>query len=141
MKFNVVFTEYVDDILDVGRLLSKQTCMKKFFATFSIPAASIQEWVANVDEAARKEQTEKMMQEWQAWMTSHESSILDKGLPLGKTKRVTKEGIEDAKNDLNWYLVIEAESHEAAAEMFRNHPHLEIPSAYIEIMDASRPGM
>ncbi len=115
--------------------------MKKFVVTFSIPAASIQEWMANVDETTRKEQSEKMMHDWQAWMTSHESSILDKGLPLGKTKRVTKDGVEDTKNDLNWYLVIEAESHEAAAEMFRNHPHLEIPTSYIEIMDASRPGM
>ncbi len=112
--------------------------MKKFFVTFNIPAAAIQEWMSTVDEATRKEQSGKMMQDWQTWMTAHESSVLDKGLPLGKTKRVTKDGVEDIKNDLNWYLVIEAESHEAAADMFRGHPHLEIPSSYVEIMDASR---
>lgn len=115
--------------------------MKKFFVLFCIPAAAIQEWMATVDEATRKEQSDKMMREWQDWVTAHEGSIVDKGLPLGKTKRVTAEGIADAKNDLNWYLVVEAESHEAAAELFKGHPHLQIPTSYIEVLDASRQGM
>jgi hypothetical protein len=51
------------------------------------------------------------------------------------------EGVADARNDVNWYLVVEAESHEAAAEIFKDHPHLQIPSAYIDISDASRPAM
>lgn len=112
--------------------------MKKFFVTFSIPAATIQEWMQNVDDASRKEQTEKMMSEWNAWMESHASSIIDKGLPIGKTKRVTASGIADTKNELNFYIVVEAESHEAAAEMFVGHPHFQIPTAYIEVMDSSR---
>lgn len=115
--------------------------MNKYFVTFSIPAAAIQEWMTTVDEATRQQQTQEMMQSWQKWMDEHSAHILDKGLPLGKTKRVTKDGIVDTKNDLNWYLVVEAESHEMAAEMFRNHPHLDIPTSYIEIMDASHPGM
>jgi hypothetical protein len=115
--------------------------MKKFFVTFSIPAAAIQEWMTKVDEATRKQQSDEMMQSWKQWMETHAAQILDKGLPLGKTKRVTKDGVADTKNDLNWYLVIEAESHEAAADLLKDHPHLHIPSAYIEVMDASRPGM
>lgn len=115
--------------------------MKKFFVLFCIPAAAIQKWMAEVDEATRTTQTAEMMQSWQKWMTEHESMILDKGLPVGKTKRVTSEGVNDAKNDINWYLVIEAESHEAAAAMFVGHPHLAIPTAYIDISDASHPGM
>jgi hypothetical protein len=82
------------------------------------------------------------MQAWQEWMTAHESSIIDKGLPLGKTKRVDANGITDTKNDLNWYLVIEAESHEAAAEMLSDNPHIKmIPTAYIEIMTTTGPTM
>ena len=116
--------------------------MKKFVVTFAIPAASIDNWMKTVDEAERTKQTQEMMQAWQKWMTDHEGAILDKGLPLGKTKRVTKDGITDTRNDLNWYLVVEAESHEAAAAMFKDHPHIvSIPSAYAEVMDASRPGM
>jgi hypothetical protein len=32
------------------------------------------------------------------------------------------------------YAIVEAESHEAAANAFKNHPHLTIPQASIEIM-------
>lgn len=115
--------------------------MNKYFVLFAIPAAAIEQWVTTVDEATRKEQSEKVMHEWQEWMTTHASSIIDKGLPLSKTKRVTSDGVTDTKNDLNWYLVVEAESHEAAADMFKGHPHLQIPTSYIEVMDASRQGM
>ncbi|HEX8993864.1 MAG TPA: hypothetical protein VF803_01275 [Candidatus Paceibacterota bacterium] len=115
--------------------------MKKYVALFCIPQAAIQDWMKNVDEATRKEQSDSMMRQWQEWMDSHESVILDKGLPLGKTKRITSSGITDIKNDLNWYLVIEAESHDAAAELLKDQPHLDIPSAYIEVMDASHQPM
>jgi hypothetical protein len=113
--------------------------MKKFFVLFCMPAAAIADWMATTDEATRKEQSDKMMHDWMGWITDHESVILDKGLPIGKTKRITEAGVTDTKNDLNWYLVIEAESHEAAAELFKDHPHLQIPTAYIEVMDSSRP--
>ncbi len=115
--------------------------MKKFFVLFNIPAAAIQEWMTTTDEATRTKQTQEMMEEWRAWMSAHQEEVFDKGLPVGKTKRITAQGIEEAKNEINWYLVVEAESHEAAAEMFKDHPHLKIPSAYIEVSDASRPGM
>ena len=115
--------------------------MKKFFVTFNIPRAAIQEWMAKVSEEERTKQNNEMMESWKKWMTDHESSIVDKGLPLGKTKRVTSDGVTDSANDLNWYLVIEAESHEAAAEMFKDNPHLQIPTSYIEVMGTAGPGM
>jgi hypothetical protein len=113
--------------------------MKKFFVLFCIPAKAIQDWMATVDEATRKEQSDTMMHDWQKWMIEHDKIILDKGLPLGKTKCVSADGITDTKNDLNWYLVVQADSHEEAAKIFEGHPHLQIPSSYIEVMDASRP--
>ena len=115
--------------------------MKKFFVLFCIPGAAIDDWMKNVDEATRKSQTDEMMQSWQAWMAAHEASIVDKGLPVGKTMRVTKDGAAAARNDINWYLVVEAESQDAAVEMFKDHPHLAIPTSYIDISDASRAGM
>jgi hypothetical protein len=116
--------------------------MKKFVAIFGLPASAIQEWMATVDEASRKEQTEKLMGEWKAWNEAHKESIVDAGLPLGKTKRVNKDGVTDVKNDLNWMMIVQADSHEAAAQLFVGHPHLvTIPSSYVEVMDSSRPGM
>lgn len=113
--------------------------MQKFVVTFSIPAAAIQEWMASIDEETRNTQMKEMMTSWDAWMADHASVVLDKGLPLGKTKRVDTSGVTDTKNDLNWYLVVEAESHDAAAQLFVGHPHLQIPSSYVEVMDANRP--
>ena len=60
-------------------------------------------------------------------------------MPLGKTKRVDANGVTDVVNDLNWFMIVQAESHDAAAAMFVGHPHLKsIPTTYVEVMDASR---
>ncbi len=56
--------------------------------------------------------------------------------PLGKTKRVDASGASDAKNMMTGYTIIEAESHEAAARLFANHPHFSIfPGESVEIME------
>ena len=62
-------------------------------------------------------------------------------MPLGKTKRVSKEGVTDVKNDLNYYVIVEADSHDAASAMVQDNPHLRIPNAYIEVMEVSHGGM
>jgi hypothetical protein len=109
--------------------------MNKFVAIFSIPSAAMKDWMASTDEATRKQQSDEMMKGWQKWMGDHKSAIADKGLPLGKTKRVTKGEVDDVVNDLNWYMLVEAESHTEAAELFKNHPHLNIPGAYVDVMN------
>ena len=69
-------------------------------------------------------------------MKDHEKAIVDGGTPLGKTKRVTKDGIADVRNNLAAYTIVEAESQEAAAKMFLNHPHFTIfPGDGVEIME------
>ena len=109
--------------------------MKRFFALFQIPASVMDEWKKNTPPAEMKAASEKMMGEWQRWMKAHERALTDRGAPLGKTKRVTAKGIADVRNDLNWYSIVEAESHEAAAKIFLDNPHLQIPQAFIEIME------
>jgi hypothetical protein len=56
---------------------------------------------------------------------------------VGKTKRVSAQGVEDAKNDIMLYATIEADSHEAAADLFKGHPHFGIPGATIEVSPAN----
>jgi hypothetical protein len=58
----------------------------------------------------------------------------------GKTKRVTASGVSDTKNDIMLYSFVEAESHEAAAKSFENHPHLQIPQSSIEVMEVRSMG-
>ena len=58
------------------------------------------------------------------------------GGPLGKTKRVSAQGIADTKNAMTGYVIVQAESHEAAAKMFERHPHFTIfPGEAVEIME------
>jgi hypothetical protein len=57
------------------------------------------------------------------------------GGPLGKTKKVTPGGIADISNEMGAYTVVRADSHEAAAKLFENHPHFAIfPGESVEIM-------
>ena len=76
-------------------------------------------------------------------METNKASIVVAGGPLGKTKRAAPKGIEDTRNDMVGYVVIKAESHDAAAKLFQNHPHFTIfPGDAVEIMEVLPiPGM
>src|SRR3569832_2904209 len=66
----------------------------------------------------------------------NKDAILDIGGPLGKTKSVSPDGIADIRNAKTGYTLIQAESHEAAAKLFENHPHFTIfPCDAFEIME------
>jgi hypothetical protein len=72
---------------------------------------------------------------WGAWMVEHGKSVVGSGGPLGKTKRVSGSGVEDTSNELGAFVVVRAPSHDAAAEMFENHPHFTIfPGEAVEVM-------
>lgn len=72
---------------------------------------------------------------WKAWVKKHEKAIVALGGPLGKTKRVSARGVEDIANEMGAFTLVRADSHEAAARMFENHPHFTIfPGEHIEIM-------
>jgi hypothetical protein len=76
------------------------------------------------------------MAAWTKWMSDHASKVVEHGGPLGKTKKVSKSGIADSKNAVAGIVIVEAESHEAAAKMFLNHPHFAIfPGDSVEVME------
>jgi len=106
---------------------------KKYIALYLAPASVLADW-AKTDPGVRKPAEQKMQAEWRKWMGEHAKMI-----PLteagGKTKRVTASGVSDTKNDIMLYSIVEADSHEAAAKIFENHPHLQIPQSSIEVME------
>ncbi len=111
--------------------------MKKFLAVYigSPDPAAMEKWKA-MPESERKKKEFAGIQAWMNWAEKNSKSIKDNGNPLGKTKRIDKSGISDTKNLLTAYTVVEAESHEAAAKLFLNHPHFtEFPGESIEIME------
>ena len=111
--------------------------MKKFLAIYlgSTSGNMMDKWNA-MDEATKKEKEKAGMEAWMKWGTDHASAIVDQGAPLGKTKRIDASGVADTKNAMTGYIIVEAESHEAAAKMFENHPHFtNFPGESIEIME------
>lgn len=109
--------------------------MQKFIVLYKAPVAMLEEWMKK-PEAERKAEEEKMKAEWDVWMRQH-GSALKETAGAGKTKRVTKEGVIDTKNDIMLFSLVEGESHEAVADMFKDHPHFGIPEASIEVMPAN----
>lgn len=111
--------------------------MKQFVAIYlgSHSGAAMAEWT-KLDEDTRKAREQAGMQAWMEWGTRHQDAIVDAGGPLGKTKRVSGQGIGDTKNTMTGYVIVRAESHEAAARMFESHPHFAIfPGEAVEIME------
>lgn len=78
---------------------------------------------------------QKGMQAWHDFMANNAHRIVDGGGPLGRTKKVSREGVADVRNHLAGYTVIEADDIDAAAALFRDHPHFTIfPGDGVEIM-------
>ena len=72
---------------------------------------------------------------WKKWAADHAAQIVEMGGPLGKTKKVSSEGIADISNDMGGFTVVRAASHEEAAKLFAQHPHFTIfPGDRIEVM-------
>ena len=111
--------------------------MKKFLAIYiGTPSAlGKSEW-NTMDEAKRKKLEASGIKAWGEWMMTNKAAIVDQGGPLGKTKRTATQGVSDTKNNMTGYVTVQAESHEAAARMFENHPHFTIfPGDSVEIME------
>jgi len=91
-------------------------------------------WMALPYAERRAKETEGMAA-WKAWVEQHQAVISAMGGPLGKTKKITERGIEDVSNEMGAFMVVSAESHEAAARLFEKHPHFTIfPGEAVEIM-------
>ena len=111
--------------------------MKTFMAVYTgDPGAFERYQKEHPDPEERKQREREGMDAWMKWGETHARSIAENGGPLGRTKRVTKKGIEDIRNNLAGYTVVRADSHEAAAKMFLNHPHFAIfPGDAVEVME------
>jgi hypothetical protein len=116
--------------------------MKKFCAIYLGTPEALEQW-KKLDEGTRKQREQQGMKAWQDWANRNKAAIIDIGSPLGKTKRADASGIRDTSNAMTAWTVVQAESHDAAAKLFENHPHFTIfPGVAIEVMECLPiPGM
>lgn len=75
------------------------------------------------------------IKQWAEWQERNAASLANLGGMVGKTTRVTRDGIAEAVNPFCGYVVVEAETAEAAARLFTDHPHLTVfPGDGVDIM-------
>ncbi|MBZ9874326.1 hypothetical protein LB542_26160 [Mesorhizobium sp. BR1-1-9] len=75
------------------------------------------------------------LQQWTDWEERNAASFPDRGGMVGRTTRVTKDGIADAVNPFCGYIVVEADTIDAAARLFESHPHFTVfPGDGVDIM-------
>jgi hypothetical protein len=111
--------------------------MKKFLAIYiGTPGAHEKSGWDKMDETKRQAVIASGMKAWGEWMRVHAAHVVEQGGPLGKTKRTGADGVSDIKNSMVGYVVVQADSHEAAARMFEKHPHFTIfPGDSVEVME------
>ncbi len=105
-----------------------------FLAVFLGTPMAFGAW-SKLSEQERQARSQKGMAAWQDWMQKHGHRIAEMGGPLGKTKKISHDGVSDISNELGGYTIVRAASHEEAADMFRDHPHFTIfPGDRVEVM-------
>jgi len=109
--------------------------MKKYMAIYIGTADLMRKWTTlNVQE--QKDTMQKGLDEWLKWSEALNAVIIDNGHPLENTKKIDNKGISESQNSICGYTIVEAESHEKAAELFLNHPHFTIfQGDSVEVME------
>jgi hypothetical protein len=111
---------------------TNQTYLAVFLGSKSGPRRVAWDALAEGD---RRTKEREGVAAWRAWVEKHQAAIVTMGGPLGKTKKVTLGGTADTSNDMGAFMVVQADSHEAAAKLFDKHPHFSIfPGDSVEIM-------
>jgi hypothetical protein len=111
---------------------SNNTFLAVFLGSKTSPRMTA--WNA-LSEGERRAKEQEGIAAWKAWAQKQHGAIVYMGGPLGKTKKVNERGIEDVRNDMGAFMVVQADSHEAAAKLFEKHPHFMIfPGESVEIM-------
>ncbi|HEY7890457.1 MAG TPA: hypothetical protein VIC29_19715 [Steroidobacteraceae bacterium] len=111
---------------------ASNTYMAVFLGSKTSPRRAAWDGLSEGDRRAKEREG---MAAWGAWVEKHQASIVTLGGPLGKTKKITQQGIEDSANEMGAFTIVRADSHEAAARLFDKHPHFTIfPGDAVEIM-------
>lgn len=99
--------------------------MPRFLAVYTMKPEDLAAFRA-LPKAEQAAIDKKGLAAWEAWDKRNAAAIAGNDVMVGKTKRVTKDGIADSQNQIAGVLLVEAADIDAAAAMFRDHPHITI---------------
>jgi hypothetical protein len=109
--------------------------MKKYLAVFIAPIASYDKMKEDMKKRSPDE-LKAGMDEWNKWMERHKANIADQGAPVGKAKRITEDGsVSDIRNEIGGYMIIQANSADEAAAIFKDSPHFGVMDSAVEVME------
>ena len=109
--------------------------MKRFLAVYTGSPSALSRW-EGLTEAERSSKQTAGLAAWHKWVHDNKASIVEMGGPLSRTKLVSPAGISDIRNNMAAYTVVQADSQEAAARLFLNHPHFTLfPGEGVEVME------
>jgi hypothetical protein len=75
------------------------------------------------------------MAKWRAWMGGLGDAVVNPGAPLRNSKTVSVGGVSDGSNPLSGYSIVKAASMDAALQMAKDCPHLDIGTVEVaEVM-------
>ena len=74
------------------------------------------------------EEGAKHMAKWKAWVGGLGDAVVNPGTPLGMSKTVSSGGVSDdgGSNPLLGFSIVKADNMDAALEMAKECPHLEL---------------
>ena len=104
--------------------------MKKYVAIYHASLAKLEEWATTPPD-----ERQSGMEAWQDWADRHKDAIVEMGAPLGKSLRVTTTGVENVRNEICGYTIVEGESHQEAAAVFLDNPHVAEDDTWIDVLE------
>ncbi len=108
--------------------------MPRFVAVYTVRSEDIAAFRARPK--SEQEATDRAgLQAWEAWSKRNAAAIVATDVMVGKTRRVTKAGVADARNQIAGFVIVEAADIGSAAALFQDHPHITVfPGDGIDVM-------
>ncbi len=80
----------------------------------------------------------ELMAKWKAWISGLGDAVVNPGTPLGMSKTVSSAGVADdgGSNPLSGFSIVKADSMDAALEIAKGCPHLDMDTGTIEVAKA-----
>ena len=85
----------------------------------------------------------KQMERWKSWLADLGAAVVNPGTPLGNSKTVSTDGVNDGggANPMSGFSVLSADTMDAALEMAKNCPFIEMDTATIVVSEMKEMGM
>jgi hypothetical protein len=105
--------------------------LKRFVVLYSSPVGA-REQMAN----ASSEEASTGMQAWMEWAQRAGDAIVDLGTPVEASSRVSAAGTSASDSQTSGYSLLQGDSNETIITLLRDHPHLKMPGASIDVLEA-----